>query len=103
MKFILKKDPKADTTHYVIVEDLREINYSDYSKITVSYRQIDSYNAKIVVPKKYGNGLTGIYIDSLWGSGFAVNKFNLYGVNLSKDNQEEFLKAIETLKFKSDK
>lgn len=103
LEYILKTNSKIDTTQYVIVEDIKNVIYSDYSKIIVSYTQIDSYNAKIVTPKKIGNGLTGVYIDSLWGDDYAKTKFNLYGINLSENNQKELLKAIKTLKFKTSK
>jgi len=103
LELILKANPKTDTTEYVIVENIEHVNYSDYSKVITSFEKIDNYNAKIVVPKKHDNGLTGVYIDSLWVTGSGIDKFNLYGFNLSKNNQEEFLKVIKTLKFKPNK
>ncbi len=64
---------------------------------------IDGYQSKIVTPRKPGKGITGIYIDSLNGAGFSRHKFNLYGHDLSLENQQKFLKAIRTLKFRKRK
>jgi hypothetical protein len=61
---------------------------------------IDGYEAKIVSPRNSANGITGVYIDSLFGESLNRTKFNLYGRDLSSGNQDEFLKAIRTLKFK---
>ena len=55
----------------------------------IQYKKINGYNAKIVTPKQYGKGITGIYIDSLRFSSSEKLKFNLYGRNLKRNNQED--------------
>ncbi len=60
---------------------------------------IDNKKAKIVKPKNFGQGTTGVYFDSLEVS--KINKFQISGTNLSAQNQKRFLRAIETLTFKN--
>lgn len=57
----------------------------------------DNKRAKIVKPKDFGFGLTGVYFDSLEVS--KSNKFQLSGNGLSPENQKLFLKAIESIIF----
>jgi hypothetical protein len=66
----------------------------------VKWDTIDGRKAKIVSPKQPGNGITGIYIDSLWQTGNVVDRFNLYGINLKPENERIFLDALNTLRFK---
>lgn len=65
-----------------------------------SYLMIDQKKAKIVQPKITGNGLTGVYFDSLWKKGADIDRFQLSGHNLKPENEKALLKAIKTLKFK---
>lgn len=75
----------------------------------ISFQVIDGHKAKIVSPKKSTQGIVGIYIDSLKPSGNYLNgvwrydneidKFNLYGENLTPENEKLFLLAIRTLRF----
>jgi hypothetical protein len=80
-------------------DDFDGDDYSRYAKSKVSWSTINKYNAKIVTPKKFGIGISGIYIDSLWKEGYDKVKFNLFGENLTKTNQKIFFKAIKTLRF----
>jgi hypothetical protein len=57
-----------------------------FSKSKVSWRIINKHHVKIVTPKKYGIGISGIYIDSLWKDRNDNVKFNLFGENLTKTN-----------------
>jgi hypothetical protein len=60
-------------------------------------KTIDNKDAKIVKPKNFQNGTTGVYFDSL---DIQKTKLQMSGVDLSTSNQRLFLTAIETLKFK---
>lgn len=76
--------------------------YSNQLKVNpethdIEYMIIDNKRAKIVKPKNFGPGTTGVYFDSLKTRG---NKFEISGVNLSAYNQKLFLVSIESLKFK---
>lgn len=66
----------------------------------ISWDTIDGRKAKIMSPIKPGTGITGIYIDSLWESGFDNDRFNLYGIDLKPSNEKPVLEALRTLKFK---
>lgn len=77
--------------------------------------EIDGFRANIVKPKKSGNGITGLYIDSLsvdtlevgsdptgmWPEFLVMtNKFQISGYNLQPRNEQLFLEAIKTIEFK---
>ena len=59
---------------------------------------IDKKQAKVVYPRKARNGTTGAYFFNLDKSG--IIKFQISAIDLTERNQRQFLKAIETLKFK---
>lgn len=69
-------------------------------KSRISWDTIDGRRAKILSPIKPGAGITGIYIDSLWKSGFDHDRFNLHGKDLKPVNEKAVLEALRTLKFK---
>lgn len=71
----------------------------DISTHDINIVKIDNKKAKIVKPKGFGQGTTGVYFDSLEVS--KINKFQISGTGLSKKNQKRFLSAIETLTFKN--
>lgn len=60
-------------------------------------KTIDNKSAKIVKPKNFQQGTTGVYFDSL---DIQKTKFQMSGIDLSAENQRLFLTAIETLRFK---
>lgn len=91
--------PGVDTSEMIIVESSRYIDPDKYKKQNVSWDSIDGRTAKIVYPRRSGNGFTGVYIDTLWISKSRVVKFNLYGRNLKPENEKVFLNALRTLKF----
>lgn len=97
---ILTEHPDTDTSQMIIVSDINKVNEEDFKINKNHFKSISGYNAKIVSPKKSGNGLTGIYIDSLGTSSIGKIKFNLYSLNLNTKNQKELLTAIKTIKFK---
>lgn len=98
-RYMLEKVKIEDSTDLIIVENIRKIDFDKYRKQNIIWDTIDNYNAKIVFPIRPGIGMTGVYIDSLWGSEYAVDKFNLYGSNLKPENEKVLLKAIRTIKF----
>ena len=66
---------------------------------TVTYETIDGHRAKIVIPKTFGNGITGVYFEDL-GGGFQKTRLEVSGYNLTASQQETALKIFRTLKFK---
>lgn len=99
LKEMLLQDPKIDTTAFIIVDNNEKVNRDDYFKSKISYKNIDGYKAKILIPKKTGTGITGIYIDKITTELHGEVKFNFMGENLSKETQKELLRAINSLKF----
>ena len=89
-----------DTSEVIFVKNRMSVDPDKYRKNNVSWDTIDGRRAKIVYPRISGIGTTGVYIDSLWISGSGVDRFNLYGDNLTPENERKVLKAIETLKFR---
>ena len=92
-----------DTTQVVLVDDLRGIDPDKYRKQTLTWDTIDGREVKVVYPRKPGKGVTGIYIDSLRQTRSEIDRFNLYGIDLKSQNQQEFLKTVKTIKFKEQK
>lgn len=68
-------------------------------KSNVKWVAIDGYKTKVLIAKKTGVGLTGIYIDSLGLENGTKVKFVMSGKDLSLQQQGQFLTAIKTLKF----
>ena len=92
-----------DTSYYIIVKDHRNVDEDKYKKQNISWDTIDGYVTKIIQPMRSGQGITGIYIDSLWIERADIQRFNLYGKNLTPKNEKTFLQAVRTLKFKRQK
>ncbi len=90
---------KEDSLVYTFVGTTDSINVNRYFKDSVSWETIDNRRAKIVRPKKTGVGTTGIFIDSLWQAGSAVDRFQMNGKNLKPENEKLLLAAIKTIKF----
>lgn len=97
LRELLKVNPKADTTEFIILNE--NTRNEDFIKSKITYKKIDGYKAKLLEPKKIGKGMTGVYIDSLKTGSLGKISFNLYGKNLKKESQTELLKAIQTLQF----
>lgn len=89
----------VDTTRIVLVDDSRGIDPDKYRKQTFTWDTLDGREAKIVYPRESGKGITGVYIDSLWTRKLEIVRFNLYGRDLSPENELEFLKVLKTLRF----
>lgn len=89
------------TTYFDYIGEVNSVDTNKYLKNKYSFDTINNLLAKIVIPKIPEDGTTGIYIDSLWQAGSEVDRFQLNGKNLSRDNHDMLLKAIKTLKFKN--
>jgi hypothetical protein len=98
--FMSHVDTNDRNYHEIIfVGNSRNVDLDNYRKNNVSWDNIDGRKAKIVYPRRSGIGTTGIYIDSLWTSRSGIVHFNLYGENLTPDNERKVLQALRTLKF----
>ncbi|UKB80322.1 hypothetical protein [Chryseobacterium sp. MEBOG07] len=95
---LLKVNPEADTTAFMILN--ANANQEDFIKSKITYKKVDGYKAKILEPKQVGKGMAGVYIDSIKTGSLGKIRFNLYGTNLTKESQNELLKAIHTLQFR---
>jgi len=89
----------ANFREIIFVKSRMSVDIDKYRKNNVSWDTIDGRSAKIVYPRKTGIGTTGIYIDTVRVGRIGVDRFNLYGTNLSPDNETKVLAAIRTLKF----
>ena len=65
-----------------------------------TWTTVDGRKAKILSPKRTGQGMTGIYIDSVWMAGSARDRFQMNGRNLNTENERQLLNAFKTLRFK---
>lgn len=92
---------RTDSTELILVDDYRSAKEIDqYKKQNLLWDTIDGREAKITYPRKPGNGITGVYIDSLWITKEGKNQFNLRGENLGIKNQRLLLTAIKTIRFR---
>ena len=90
-----------DSLVYDFIGTIDTVNINTFLKDSVSWTTIDNRKVKLVRPKKSGLGTTGIFIDSLWTAGSGIDRFQINGRNLKPDNEQLFLEAIRTLRFKS--
>jgi hypothetical protein len=90
----------VDINSILFVKNSSLVDLDKYRKNNISWDSINGFKAKIVSPRKSGIGITGIYIDSVRGSGPYTDRFNLYGTNLTPENEKDLLKVFKTLKFK---
>lgn len=96
-KELLKK-----TKHLVVDSLSGDIDFGKYRKYkTVSY-PVDCFKMKIIIPTNVEFGATGLYIDSLRGNSKDYNKIKMsfYGFNLKEKTQNQFVKALKTIKLK---
>ncbi len=90
---------KTDTSRgWTIYPPLSD--FSSFEKSKCVFEQIDGRKAKIIIPLTTGIGVTGVYFDSIVNSKAGNVQLEISGENLSRKNQESFLKAIRTLKFR---
>jgi hypothetical protein len=93
----------VDMNDVIFVKNGALVDPGKYKKNNILWETIDGRKAKIVFPRQSGIGTTGIYIDSLWQSGSAIDRFNLAGLNLKPVNEKSLLEALRTLKFHKSK
>ena len=82
-------------------DTIQEVNIEIPEKVKKYSFQIDTINGfyrKIVKPKSGNNGITGVYFQDL-NSNY---NFNLFGKNLSTENQEKAIEAFKTIKIKKE-
>lgn len=75
------------------------VDFDKFHKNKITWSSIDGRKAKIIEAKKPGDGMTGIYIDSVWRAGSGIDRFQMNGTNLTPENQRDLLAAFQTLKF----
>lgn len=96
------KDSRSDidSSNFIIIEDSVWVDTDIYRKRNIKWDTIDGYLTKIVFPVRSGDGVAGIYIDSLDANSYGEKiRFNLKGFNLKPQNEKLFLELIKTLKF----
>ncbi|RAU81902.1 hypothetical protein [Pontibacter arcticus] len=98
--FFLERE--TDTTGMVFLnkEKIEEADREKYRKWKNSFERIDGYQAKIVEPKVVGDGLTGVYFDSLGVGPMGKLKLQISGFDLTPESNRLFLKSIMTIKIK---
>ena len=89
---------KTDTAHsFIIYPPLSAPDGLGKSK--AEFKVINGRKAKIVIPLKPGDGVTGAYFDSIVDTKAVILQLEISGENLSQKNQKSFLRAIKTIKF----
>jgi hypothetical protein len=68
----------------------------DAATHTIQFKPIDNKDAKIVKPKDFQSGTTGVYYELIDDNN---NRLNISGQDLSPTNQRLLLTAIETIRF----
>lgn len=91
-----------DSVVYEFAGMMIDVNLFKFMKDTAIYSTIDNREAKIVMPKKPGTGTTGVYFDSLWTAGSDNDRFQMNAKNLKPENEQLFLEAIKTIRFKNE-
>ncbi|WP_433829923.1 hypothetical protein [Flavobacterium anhuiense] len=96
-KELLKK-----TKHLVVDSLSGDIDLEKNEKYKAVFYSINCFKVKMIMPTNVGFGAAGIYIDSLKGNSkdYSKIKMSFYGYNLKAETQNQFLKALKTIKFK---
>ena len=94
---------EVDTSGMVFLnkEKIEDSDREKHKKQKTTYELIDGYQAKIVEPRIIGNGLTGVYFDSLGVGDIGNIRLQISGQDLNSDNNELFLQSIRTIKIKN--
>ncbi|MEQ8240753.1 MAG: hypothetical protein RIA69_16155 [Cyclobacteriaceae bacterium] len=91
---------RNDSLIYNFVGTIDTVDTSAFRKNLVSWTTIDNRKAKVIQPKKSGNGMTGMFIDSLWVAGSGIDRFQINGKDLKPENERLLIEAIKTIRFK---
>jgi len=97
-----KNEDKNDTIHRYVNKFYRltkDIDWESLKKQYIFYENISDKKAKISVPKKIGNGFTGVYFENV-STKYKNKRLAIYGSDLGPENHRAFLEAIKTIKFK---
>lgn len=81
--------------NHVTLEDMEPYMTHTYDTVT-----IDGVKAKIVKPKKVAYGMTGVYFENVKSGYGTPKKLTIVGQDLSEEDQDNLLAAIQSLRFK---
>ncbi|GGF27312.1 hypothetical protein GCM10011383_43700 [Hymenobacter cavernae] len=71
----------------------------EYRKQNVFFRRRHQQRYKLSRPRVTGNGLTGIYIDSIGANLYGMVSFHMYGRDLSATQEAKLLKLFDSITF----
>lgn len=99
----LRDTPKVvkgkQTYNYKYLDTATEVNLQKVRQNKIDWINIDGYNTKLVLSKQSSNGITGIYIDSLWNAGNSRDRFMMSSYRLTEAQRKELINAFKSLKF----
>ncbi|KAB2916170.1 MAG: hypothetical protein F9K23_08650 [Bacteroidetes bacterium] len=79
-----------------------ELDRDKFRKQNVNFIHIDNHEAKLVYPRRIGNGIVGVYFDSIGNNpNMGTVKLSIYGKNLDSTIQLDLINAIKSIKFGS--
>ncbi|MFD0793460.1 hypothetical protein ACFQZX_07505 [Mucilaginibacter litoreus] len=85
--------------NYKYLDTATETNLQKVRQNKVDRINIDGYKTKLVLSKQTSNGVTGVYIDSLWKAGDSKDRFMMSAYRLTEVQRAELLEAFKSLKF----
>ncbi len=91
-----------EVNNYKYFDVAIEANLQKVRQNIVTWINIDGYKAKLVLSKQSSNGITGIYIDSLWNAGDSRDKFMMCAYKLNQAQRTQLIRAFNSLKFNKD-
>ena len=91
-----------EINNYKYFDVVTEANLQKVRQNIVRWINIDGYKAKLVLSKQTSNGITGVYIDSLWNAGDSRDKFMMCAYMLNEAQRFALIKAFKSLKFNKD-
>ncbi len=92
-------DSTVDTSQIIFVSNYKnDLDY--YYKQNAVFEKKGVYLIKYVFPRFAGNGITGIYIDSLSNTSLGNMKLTIRGNNLSKESQEIVMALFHQLEIR---
>jgi hypothetical protein len=93
-------DHKFDTSGWVFSDDPRLPELMEQSRYDFSALKVAGFPAFVYRPKAYGNGYSGIYIDSTEVIGGNLVEFAVYGENLDSSEIVQLRKVVNTLEIR---
>jgi hypothetical protein len=102
-KIYLRDTPKVikgkQAYNYKFLDTATEANLQKVRHNNTKWINIDGYKTKLVLSKQSSNGITGIYIDSLWKAGESRDRYMMSAYNLNEAERTALLTAFKSLKF----